>query len=139
MIDKQSASRNLPVIGLGLLGGLFLWWIFRRPSGSRLLPPRSFDRTAAPRREAGPAKSDNLTAIEGIGPKVNQLLHDAGIANFTQLAGTRVSRLEQILNEAGLTMIKADTWPEQAKLAAAEEWDRLEKLQDQLKAGRRPD
>jgi hypothetical protein len=34
-------------------------------------------------------------------------------------------------------MINADTWPEQAKLAASGEWEALEKLQDELKGGKR--
>ena len=34
-------------------------------------------------------------------------------------------------------MLDADTWPEQAKLAAAGDWDGLKKLQDELKGGKR--
>jgi predicted flap endonuclease-1-like 5' DNA nuclease len=76
-----------------------------------------------------------LTPIEGIGPKINQVLHDAGIATFAQLAGTEVSRLQQILSDANLRLANADTWPEQAKLAAAGDWEELKRLQDELDAG----
>jgi predicted flap endonuclease-1-like 5' DNA nuclease len=80
---------------------------------------------------------DNLKRIEGIGPKISRVLNDAGITNFPQLAATDVSRLEQILLDAGMTLAHPDTWPEQAKLAAAGEWKALEVLQDELQGGRR--
>jgi predicted flap endonuclease-1-like 5' DNA nuclease len=81
---------------------------------------------------------DNLKRVEGIGPKISQLLQDAGIMTFAQLATTEVSRLRQILADADLTAL-ADptTWPEQAKLAAEGDWTALTALQDALKGGRR--
>lgn len=82
---------------------------------------------------------DDLTRIEGIGPKISSLLQNAGITTFSQLAATETSRLEEILQEAKLSLANPDTWPEQAKLAAAGEWDTLETLQDELKGGRRVD
>lgn len=60
-----------------------------------------------------------------------------GITTFAQLAATDVSRLDQIVREAGITLAGASTWPEQASLAAAGKWDALEALQDELKGGRR--
>jgi predicted flap endonuclease-1-like 5' DNA nuclease len=79
-----------------------------------------------------------LTIIEGIGPKISGLLKTAGILTFAQLGTTDVTRLKQILDDAGLTAL-ADptTWPEQASLAAEGKWDVLEQLQGQLKRGRR--
>lgn len=85
--------------------------------------------------KAGPGASEDLTPIEGIGPKINQVLHDAGIATFAQLAETEVSRLQQILSDANIRLANADTWPEQAKLAAVGDWDELERLKDELDAG----
>ena len=82
-------------------------------------------------------KPDNLERIEGIGPKISGVLEKAGIMTFAQLATTDVSRLEQILANAGMTLADPATWPEQAKLAAASEWRTLEVLQDELKGGRR--
>lgn len=87
--------------------------------------------------EATPPKPDNLTRIEGIGPKIAGLLQEANIATFDQLAATEVSRLEEILETAALRMIDPTTWPEQASLAASGEWETLEALQDLLKGGRR--
>ena len=91
---------------------------------------------------AAPARSesvpDDLTRIEGIGPKIAQVLHNAGIATFADLAGVSVDRLTYLLREAGLGAL-ADpvTWPEQARLAAAADWSTLDKLQDELQGGRR--
>jgi DNA-directed RNA polymerase subunit beta' len=85
-------------------------------------------------------KPDDLQAIEGIGPKIASVLQAAGINNFAQLAQADVARLQEILAEAGISQIAdPSTWPEQAKLAAAGDWEGLETLQDQLKGGRRAD
>ena len=88
--------------------------------------------------EPPPGKLDDLKRIEGIGPKISGLLQAAGIRTFAQLAETDVSRLKQILEEADITAL-ADptTWPEQARLAAAGDWEGLTALQDRLKGGRR--
>jgi predicted flap endonuclease-1-like 5' DNA nuclease len=83
-----------------------------------------------------PAKPDDLKVIEGIGPKVASLLNGAGITSFQQMVEVGAEKLESILNEAGLHMIDADTWPEQATLAAAGDWEALKKLQSELKGGK---
>ncbi len=81
---------------------------------------------------------DELTRIEGIGPKISRVLREAGITTFAQLAETKVERLREILTEAGIRVLTdPSTWPEQAALAAADKWDELEALQRQLKGGRR--
>ena len=82
-------------------------------------------------------RADNLTKIEGLGPKSAQLLADAGILSFEQLAESRVEKLRQILHEAGLRIVYPDTWPEQASLAAVDDWTGLKVLQSQLDRGRR--
>ncbi|MDY6878166.1 MAG: DUF4332 domain-containing protein [Chloroflexota bacterium] len=85
-----------------------------------------------------PHEPDNLRRIEGIGPKISSVLQAAGITTFAQLAATDVSRLKQIITEAGLAALAdPSTWPEQAGLAAAGKWDALGVLQDELKGGRR--
>jgi predicted flap endonuclease-1-like 5' DNA nuclease len=84
------------------------------------------------------AKADNLRKIEGIGPKVAQHLNNAGIMSFAQLADAEVARLREILEAAGPAYKGMDpqSWPEQAGLAAKEEWDALKELQDRLDGGR---
>lgn len=80
----------------------------------------------------------DLQVIEGIGPKIEELLHNAGIRTWDDLAESPVERIEQILEEAGghFRMHTPDTWPAQARLAANGDWELLHEYQDQLKGGR---
>lgn len=90
---------------------------------------------------AAPARvvPDDLVKIEGIGPKINEIVNKAGIVTFQQLADTPVARLKALLKAAGSRYASHDptTWPEQAKLAAAGDWDGFKKLTDELVAGKR--
>jgi len=152
---------------IGLIVGLLVaWWYWRRRMGeceaqiqtwrsraqdadakTRQLETQLKEReqqwaaqqaAAAPSRAAAPAiKPDKLERIEGIGPKISQVLQNAGILTFAQLAATDVGRLEQILRDAELPLADPATWPDQARLAAAGDWSGLEKLQGELKGGRR--
>jgi predicted flap endonuclease-1-like 5' DNA nuclease len=81
---------------------------------------------------------DDLKVIEGIGPKIEQLLKDGGIDNWTKLATATTADLKQILDAAGDSYRLADpgTWPKQAQLAAAEKWEELKLWQEQLKGGK---
>ena len=81
---------------------------------------------------------DDLKAIEGIGPKIEQLMHNAEITTWQKLSETNVSRLQEILDAAGPRYKLADpgTWPQQAALAAGGRWKELQKLQDELTGGR---
>jgi predicted flap endonuclease-1-like 5' DNA nuclease len=84
-----------------------------------------------------PLKPDDLTVLEGIGPKVNQLLQEAGIRTFAQLAVAPVSELKAILVPAGLQFIDPSSWGEQAKLAADGKFDELKILTGSLRGGRK--
>jgi NADH-quinone oxidoreductase subunit I len=86
-----------------------------------------------------PSEPDDLTRIEGIGPKISGVLQAAGITTFAQLADVEASRIQQILEEADPRLLRlADptTWPKQARLAASGKWEALEKWQDRLKGGK---
>lgn len=85
------------------------------------------------------AAKDDLTRIEGVGPKIATVLTDAGIQSFEQLAALEVDALKSIVTEAGVLFREkvAITWSEQAKLATSEQWDALAKLQEKLKGGAR--
>jgi predicted flap endonuclease-1-like 5' DNA nuclease len=93
-----------------------------------------------PTEEAVPLVADDLERIDGIGPKISSVLQTAGITTFATLAATDVSRLEEVLeaeNPRLLRLADPATWPEQAQLAAAGDWEGLEALQSTLKGGRR--
>lgn len=81
---------------------------------------------------------DDLQIIEGIGPKIASILNNSGIRSFRRLAGTSVERLQEILDEAGISRIAdPSTWGEQARHAADGAMDKLQELQERLKGGRR--
>lgn len=103
----------------------FIW----RPPGAEAAP-------SAP--AAQPAEPDDLTRIEGIGPKISQLLNQDGLYTFAQLAAASVEHLQSILSAAGSRFRLADpqTWPEQASFARDGKWEALQAFQDTLKAGR---
>lgn len=87
---------------------------------------------------AAPVAPDDLTVIEGIGPKIAGLLRNAGILTFAQLASAPLERLDEILSNARLRhLANPGTWPEQARLAAAGDRDSLLQFQKTLKGGRR--
>jgi small subunit ribosomal protein S20 len=83
-------------------------------------------------------KADKLTLIEGIGPKISELLTTDGIVTFADLADAKVEKLSEILAAAGsrYTMHKPDTWPQQAALARDGKMDELKELQDRLDGGK---
>ncbi|MCC6459545.1 MAG: DUF4332 domain-containing protein [Saprospiraceae bacterium] len=83
-------------------------------------------------------KWDDLKIVEGIGPKIAELLHNAGITTWDQLAMTSPYRLREILDAGGsqFNIHDPETWPKQADLATKEDWDALKKLQDELDGGK---
>ena len=82
-------------------------------------------------------EADDLTSLEGIGPKVSKILNSAGIHSFADLAKANDKEVDRVLDEAGLQMMDSAGWIEQAKLAAKGDTQGLMKLQDELKGGRR--
>ena len=82
---------------------------------------------------------DDLEIVEGIGPKIAELLNADGIHYFIELAQSSTARIQGILDRAGpnYRLARPDTWPQQASLAAANRWAELRKLQDELAAGNR--
>jgi ribosomal protein S1 len=92
---------------------------------------------------AKPAKvkaegGDDLKIIEGIGPKIAEILGAAGIHTFAELAEKDPDAIREILAEQGSRYKAHDpaTWPKQAKLAAEGKMDELQELKDALHAGK---
>ncbi|WKK57991.1 MULTISPECIES: 50S ribosomal protein L17 [unclassified Sphingobacterium] len=87
------------------------------------------------------AKADDLTIVEGIGPKIAEVLTAAGIATYAELAKTDAEKVKEILTEAGSNFNTADpsTWAEQAQLAADGKFEELEKLKAELDGGKKVD
>ena len=72
----------------------------------------------APAAGAG-EDAGSLTHVKGIGPKLQEVLKNAGIETLDQLAAAEVSDLQAILDEAGSRYRLQDpsNWPDQAKAA----------------------
>lgn len=83
-------------------------------------------------------KLDDLTVVEGIGPKISQLCSGIGITTWRQLADTDVAELQSMLDAAGsrYSVHKPGTWPQQSGLLAAGEWEAFKTLTDELDGGR---
>lgn len=100
-------------------------------------------KAAKPRVQAVPkAKTkkeipagDDFTLIEGIGTEISKLFAAANIHSFKDLAKTTGKKLKSIIAAAEEEFDIPDpaTWPKQAKLAAAAQWEKLKELQEQLK------
>ncbi len=92
-------------------------------------------KKSAPKKAA--KKADDLTKIEGIGPKAAEALVAAGLATFADLGKAKVPAIQKILDESDgkFGMMKPATWPKQAKMAADDKWDELKKWQDEMDGG----
>ena len=88
-------------------------------------------------RAAPTVESEDLTKIEGIGPKVQELLNAAGIQTYGQLAATTLDQLREILAAAGgiMATMAPDTWPAQSQMASEGSWEALKQWQDELNGG----
>lgn len=99
---------------------------------------KSEKKTSSVKAKIVGSVKDDLKRIEGIGPKIEELLNAAGIHTFAQLSTTDKSHLEDILNAGGkrFAIHNPSSWAQQAGLAAANKWDDLKKLQDVLVGGK---
>ena len=82
-------------------------------------------------------RESDLEAIEGIGPKIAELMHNAGVKTFAQLAATPMDKLVAILDAGGprFKLANPATWGEQATLAAKGDWVGFDRLKKELVAG----
>jgi hypothetical protein len=105
------------------------WWV------SRNKQPEAESQHEAHGHESHAA--DDLTKLEGIGPKVAKVLTEAGYATFEKLSHAEATTVQKVLDAAGMQMMNPEGWIDQAKLAAKSDWAGLEKLQSELKGGRK--
>ncbi len=83
-------------------------------------------------------KQDDLKIVEGIGPKIEELYHAAGIKTWKALSETPVQNSQAILDAAGerYAIHNPGTWAKQAELAYQGKWQELKDLQDSLDGGK---
>ena len=106
-------------------------------STKKVVSPKA---VAPPKKAETPTKTivDDLTKIEGIGPKIAGLLKADGIETFEKLSKSKVTVIQAILDKAGkrYAVHNPSTWADQAKLAAKGDWKGLKKWQDELNGGK---
>ncbi len=90
--------------------------------------------TKAPAKKAAATK-DDLTKIEGIGPKIAETLTAAGVATFAELSAQKPTKISEIIADVRGNHTP-DTWPKQAKMAADGKWDELKVWQDEMDGGK---
>jgi predicted flap endonuclease-1-like 5' DNA nuclease len=156
-MEGDRGTTRIPAVApaaliVGFIVGLIVAWLYwlkwtRRRARGQWDAVRALELELEPvavrRRGEGPYSAapqfqpDDFQRIEGMGPKFSSMLLSAGIESLAQLAATDVDDLRRILRAEGLHFADPTTWPEQARLASAGAWNALEKLQDELTAGRR--
>jgi len=87
-------------------------------------------------KETSSIESDDLTKIEGIGPKIAEVFAANGVKTFEDLSGSKVGDLRTILADNELSQHEPKTWSKQATLAKHGKWDELQELQDELNGGK---
>jgi len=81
---------------------------------------------------------DNLKLVEGIGPKIEELLKNAGIMTWGDIASSDIKALKAVLTKGGdrFQMHDPSSWADQAALAVEGKWAELEEYQELLIGGR---
>lgn len=81
---------------------------------------------------------NDLKIVEGIGPKIEELFHQAGIKTWKALGETSVEKCQSILDAAGERFVvhTPTTWPKQAEMAYLGKWQELKDWQESLKGGK---
>jgi predicted flap endonuclease-1-like 5' DNA nuclease len=101
-------------------------------------PSRVIDVGAARAAGFNLKHDDDLAIIEGIGPKINDLLHANGIKSFAELSRASVPELLEILERGGphFQLANPGSWARQAALASENRWAELKRLQEELISGK---
>jgi predicted flap endonuclease-1-like 5' DNA nuclease len=81
---------------------------------------------------------DDLKVVEGIGPKIESVLREAGLGTWADLADADEDEIRTILRaeDERLRIHDPRTWSRQARLAALGEFEALKAWQDVLGGGR---
>jgi predicted flap endonuclease-1-like 5' DNA nuclease len=120
---------------LGILVGWLLSWLLNRSFGRSQV--QEVAAPAPPQPVAAPSRADDLSIIEGIGPKIAELLRANGIDSFEALSRADVTRLWSVLDKGGprFKLANPGTWPAQAAFCVRGDWAGLKRYQDELYGG----
>ncbi len=82
------------------------------------------------------AAGEDLTILDGIGPTYADALRAGGVTTYAQLGAMQPEAIEELLETANAPLIAgrhADSWPRQARLAAAQNWSGLRRYIESTK------
>ncbi len=93
----------------------------------------AFDAGSAKAAFGKKINEDDLTAVEGIGPKIRELFHNFGINTWAKLGDASIEKCQEVLSSGGkrYEIHNPNSWPTQAKMAAQGKWAELKKWQDE--------
>ena len=79
-------------------------------------PKAEAKKEEAPKAEVN-AEKDDLKKLEGVGPRMEEILNEAGITTYAGLAATTIEKMKEILEAAGSRYASKDPapWIEKAK------------------------
>ncbi len=103
-------------------------------------PVKEKSKAKAKSKGKGKTKDgDDLKKIEGVGPKIEQLLNADGVKSYNDIMSVGPDKIREILLKAGPQYKVHDptTWGDQAQLAKDEKWDELHEMQANLKGGKK--
>ena len=122
--------------------------VLERPNAlaSEMQPPEHQEAIASSRViDVGAARAagfnlkhaDDLSILEGIGPKIEELLRANGIDSFVKVACANVDDLFDVLERGGpnFHLANPESWPQQATLATQNRWKELKQMQNELNGG----
>jgi predicted flap endonuclease-1-like 5' DNA nuclease len=98
----------------------------------------AFDADAAKAVYGKRIKENDLTVVEGIGPKIQELFHNHDVKTWRGLSECSVDKCQSVLDSGGdrYKIHNPGTWPKQAKMAYEGRWADLLKWQDELDGGK---
>ncbi len=101
-------------------------------------PVLNFNADAAKAAMGKKIKADDLTVVEGIGPKISELFHNHDIKTWHGLSAASVEKCKEILQSGGkrFEIHNPGSWPQQAGMASNGEWSNLAQWQSEHKGGR---
>ncbi len=99
---------------------------------------QTFDADEARKIMGKAVKLNDLTLVEGIGPKIRSLFHNYEIKTWRNLSETSVDKCQEVLDSGGdrYKVHDPSSWPMQAKMAAEGKWKELAKWQKEHKHGK---
>ncbi|SDD68292.1 Predicted 5' DNA nuclease, flap endonuclease-1-like, helix-3-turn-helix (H3TH) domain [Pricia antarctica] len=98
----------------------------------------AFDAAAAKTAFGKTIIQDDLKVVEGIGPKIAEMFHGAGITTWKALSETSVASCQDIVNSGGdrYKVHESASWPMQAKMCYEGKWKELFRWQDEHRHGK---